>query len=191
MGIWNRGSAVDRQARDRAAEVVTSLLDRAIPWDAATTALGTYTGPDRGVQVIHAELRSVASDPPMDGTDDPDLQAVLHRTRWFLRSDQPYRWHDRGPLEIIGAYLGGAALAWMLVAAAGAIWGFGHEAVIAGALLAMLLMYVMSFAMAIALLRRLWWRYTARRDGANYAVWPFFNDADFRAAREAGADVAP
>lgn len=187
MAFLMRSQPVDRAARDHAATVVASIIDRTIAWDAVPDALGTYTGKDRAVGVIHAELRSVSHDAAsgMIGVDeqmDEDLRAVLERTQRFLRSDCVYRWHDRGPVEIVGAYLGLAALAWVAVAGAGAIWGFGHEAVIAGALFAMLLMYVMAFAMAVALMRRLWWRLTARREGADYRVWPFFTREEYRAA---------
>jgi hypothetical protein len=184
MGTLSRREAIDRAARDHAAGVVSSLLDRSLAWDAVGSALGQYTGPDRGVAVIHAELRSVAAEPDPDADTDPELMAILRRTRWFLRSELGYRWHDRGPVEIMGAYLGGAAVAWMLVAAAMLFLGTDHEAVVAGALLAMLLMVVLGTAMAVSLLRRIWWRYTVRRDGADYGVWPFFTPAEYRAARE-------
>ena len=53
---------------------------------------------------------------------------------------------------------------------------------IASALLAMLLMYVLVAAMAVALMRRMWWRLAARREGADRAAWPFFTHAEARAA---------
>lgn len=184
------GSPVDRQARDHAAGIVSSLLDKSLAWEAAPGVLGTYSGKDRGVVMIHAELRSVAEEAAngMVGTDaemDNDLDESLRRAECFLRSGCEYRWHERGPVEIVGAYLGIAALAWMGVAAAGAILGWGHEAVIAGALFALLLMYVMAAAMGVALLRRLWWRISARREGADLRAWPFFTHAEHHAARAA------
>lgn len=192
MPLWPRRQTVDRTARDHAAGVISALLEGGIDWKAVPGALGHYAGPDRGVEVVHRELRAIGVEPGEGRAapgDDPELNDVLRRTRWFLRSGEAYRWSDRGPVEIVGAYLGVAALAWMVVGGAGALWGFDNEAVIAGALLAMLLMYVMATAMGVALLRRLWWRYTAKREGADHAVWPFFTPAEYRAARELAPDA--
>lgn len=186
-------SPIDLPARERTAAVVSALLRGETGWDAVPGELGTYSGADRGVQVIHRELRSIAAEAPGDrgslGEDD-ELSDVLRRTRWFLRSHLPYRWSDRGPVEIVGAYLGVAALAWMVVAGAGALWGFDNEGVIAGALFAMLALFVLATAMAVALFRRMWWRYVAGREGADHAAWPFFTTAEYRAVREAGSDAA-
>lgn len=191
---WPRRPSVDPPARERTAALITSLLEGTVEWDAVPAALGKYSGQDRGVQVIHRELRAIAFDTtpaPSPVSEDEELTDVLHRTRWFLRSETPYRWNERGPVEIIGAYLGIAALAWMAVAGAGAIWGFDHEAVIAAALLATLLLVVMATAMAVALFRRMWWRYIAGREGADHRAWPFFTSAEYSAAREAVSDASP
>lgn len=180
---------IDRAARDHAVRVVSSLLDRTLAWDGVPAALGPYTGADKGVEVVHTELRSVAGEPASGREDDEDLTAILSRTRVFLRSDLRYRWHDRGPVEIMGAYLGGAALAWMIVGFAGLCFGWRNEAVIAGALGAMLLMALLGVAMGVSLIRRLWWRYVARVERADHRVWPFFTHAEYLGARE-GASVA-
>jgi hypothetical protein len=187
MRLALRAPNIDRPARDHAAGIVSALLDRSLAWNGIPGALGTYNGRDRGVSVIHTELRSVAADAAqgmvgVDPEQDAELDAVLRRTERFLRSGHRYRWHERGPVEIMGAYMGIAALAWIAVAFAGAILGYGHEAVIAAALFAFLLMYIMAFAMAVALLRRLWWRITAQREGADRNVWPFFTAAEYRDA---------
>ncbi len=181
------GQTVDRAARDHAASVVSQVLARTLEWSSVPATLGPYSGRDRGVAVIHQELRSVAADAAQgfvgsDPDHDTELNAVLERTRRFLQSGTAYRWHEKGPVEIMGAYMGIAALTWFAVAAMGALLGFGHEAVIAAALFAFLLMYVMVLAMAVSLLRRMWWRITARRERATRAVWPFFTAAEYHAA---------
>jgi hypothetical protein len=175
---------IDRPARDHAAWVVTSLLDRSLAWDGVPAALGVYAGADRGVEVVHAELRSVAAETGTAREDDPELAAILSRTLHFLRSELGYRWHDRGPVEIVGVYLGGAALAWVFVGFAGLALQFNHELVIAGALLATLLMVLLALAMGVSLLKRIMWRYAARVEGADHRVWPFFTPDEYLAARE-------
>lgn len=197
MRLFPRGPVIDRAERDRTAGVVAALLDRSLAWGGIPGALGAvYGGSDRGVSVVHTELRSVAADAAEGfvGTDpeqDAQLDAVLRRTERFLRSETGYRWHDRGPVEIMGAYMGIAALAWIVVAFAGVVYGYGNEAVIAGALFAFALMYIMAMAMAVALLRRLWWRITAQRERADRSVWPFFTAAECRAAGASPGENAP
>jgi hypothetical protein len=196
MRLLPRGPVIDRAARNRTAGVVASLLDRSLPWSGIHATLGAYHGSDRGVSIIHTELRSVAADASKgfvgaDAEQDAQLDAVLRRTERFLRSDTRYRWHDRGPVEIMGAYMGIAALAWIAVAFAGAVFGYGNEAVIAAALFAFALMYIMGVAMAVALLRRLWWRITAQRERADRGAWPFFTAAECRAAGASAGEGAP
>jgi hypothetical protein len=179
---------VDSGARRHVAGVIASILGRTLEWQDVPAALGPYAGPDKGVAIIHAELRSLAAEsavaPLDDPQDDEQLHAVLRRSERFLRSDLPYRWHEKGPVQIMGAYMGAAALAWFIVAGLGALLGWGHEAVVAAALFAFVLMYAMAIAMAVALFRRLWWKIVAQRERADRRVWPFFTSAEHLAASD-------
>lgn len=192
MRLPFRGPVIDRAGRDHAADIVAKLLSRKLNWNDAPAALGPYSGSDLGVSVIHRELRAVAEEAARgaigtDADEDRELEAVLERALRFLRSDTPYRWHEKGPVQIVGAYMGFAALMWFGVAGLVIVLGPGHEVVIAATLFAFALMYVMALAMAVALLRRLWWRMSLRREGASREAWPFFSMDEYHAAGPAPA----
>lgn len=191
---FNRRFNADRPARDHAAGVIDALLTRTLAWPDVPARLGPSTTSDRAVIVITGELRSIAAEPTGSDNDhrddDTELNAVLRRSSLFLKTDLPYRWHEKTPIQILGAYTGICALLWFLTGGVAFALGAGHEITIALALLSFAVTFIMMAAMTLALIQRMIWRLAVNREHADHRYWPFFSANEYNISLPGSAEDA-